>query len=305
MLNLPNGININHLIDDLRIFSWEAADTLLFYSKKLKLSENYNNIILNDCNEDPSTSADLKVNEIIIKRINEKYKDIDWGILSEENVKKGEQNCDINRDWLWVIDPLDGTKDFIQGTSNYAMHLALNYKKTALIGVVLIPEKNELWITNGKKTWCERRDGTQIKYPINNNINKKSLKEMILVTSKNHNNEILRKLIKKVDFKKVIVMGSIGCKVASIIRGESDIYISLSLPGQSSPKDWDFAAPEAILKAFGGAITNLENKELNYGSSKFEQRGIIIASNNKNNHESTCMQLKAIINKFDIYPFKD
>ena len=44
-------------------------------------------------------------------------------------------------------------------------------------------------------------------------------------------------------------MGSIGCKIASILRGENDIYICLSLPGKSSPKDWDFAAPEIILKA--------------------------------------------------------
>ena len=44
------------------------------------------------------------------------------------------------------------------------------------------------------------------------------------------------------------IMGSIGCKITSIVRGESDIYICLSLPDQSCPKDWDFAAPEAILK---------------------------------------------------------
>ena len=61
-------------------------------------------------------------------------------------------------------------------------------------------------------------------------------------------------------------MGSIGCKIASILRGESDIYICLSLPGKSSPKDWDFAAPEAILKTAGGSITNLNNEELVYGN---------------------------------------
>ena len=71
------------------------------------------------------------------------------------------------------------------------------------------------------------------------------------------------KILNKIGFKKVTVMGSIGCKIASILRGECDIYISLSLPGKSSPKDWDFAAPEAILKAAGGAITNLNNEELN------------------------------------------
>mgnify|MGYP003329536907 CR=1 FL=1 len=109
-------------------------------------------------------------------------------------------------------------------------------------------------------------------------------------------------VIEKINFKKVINMGSIGCKIASIIRGESDIYISLSLPGKSSPKDWDLAAPEAILKAAGGAVTDINNKELNYGKSNYEKGGIIIASNSKNNHEGLCLQIKEVIRKHDIYP---
>ena len=83
-------------------------------------------------------------------------------------------------------------------------------------------------------------------------------------------------------------MGSIGCKIASIIRGESDIYISLSLPERSAPKDWDFAAPEAILKASGGAITTIDNRNLLYNGENYEQRGIIIASNNKDKHGEIC-----------------
>ena len=90
-------------------------------------------------------------------------------------------------------------------------------------------------------------------------------------------------------------MGSIGCKIASIVRGESDFYICLSLPGKSSPKDWDFAAPEAILKASGGAITNLDNEELSYGKFNFEQGGIIVASDNNLTHERICLEIKEII----------
>ena len=97
-------------------------------------------------------------------------------------------------------------------------------------------------------------------------------------------------------------MGSIGCKIASILRGESDIYISLSLPGQSCPKDWDFAAPEAILKSAGGNITDLDGNELSYNSKNPEQPGIIVATNSKHNHSDICFQLKEIIRKFSIYP---
>ena len=301
MVKLPSGIAVNRLIDDLITLSWEVSEILFYYSQMLKDSNDKSNILKNDNNDDPVTLADLKVNELIIKRINEKYRGTNWEILSEENVKVEFSNFDKNSEWVWVIDPLDGTKDFIQGTANYAMHLALNYKNKPLIGVVLIPEKDELWISNGENVWCEARDQSRKK----TNLSKgKSLNEMVLVTSKNHRNEKLGNLIEKIGFNKTKIMGSIGCKISSILRGESDIYICLSLPNKSSPKDWDFAAPEAILKAAGGAITNLDNEELSYGNSNFEQGGIIIASSDKNTHKETCSKIKDLVKKYEIYPFK-
>ncbi len=299
MIELPSGVDINNLIDDIRIFSWQAADILIYYSKLLEDSDDKGSILKNNNEEDPVTLADLKVNELIIKRINEKYKNIKWDILSEENVKISSKIFDIKKDWVWVLDPLDGTKDFIQGTGNYAMHLALNFKQKPYLGFVLIPNKNQLWISDGKKTWCEKRDGSKYEPILLKNRN---LHEMTLVTSKNHGNEILKNLIQEINFCKVQVMGSIGCKIASIVHGESDIYICLSLPGKSAPKDWDFAAPESILKAAGGAITNLDNQELSYGKDSFEQGGIIVATNDKKTHGRICSEIKDIIQKNRIYP---
>ena len=299
MTKLPIGIDINYLIDDLRIFSWEAADIFFYYSQMVNDKKNKKNIMSNEDFNDPVTIADLKVNNLIIQRINEKYKNINWKILSEENVKLFSEEYNFNANWLWVIDPLDGTKDFIQGSDNYAMHLALNYKNKPLIGVVLIPRKGELWITDGRETWCEMRDGIKRGVCLSKN---KSLNDLTLVSSKNHNNSVLKSLIEKVNFKKVISMGSIGCKIASILRGESDVYISLSLPGQSSPKDWDFAAPEAILRSAGGSLTNLENQNIKYNQPKFEQGGIIVASSNKVNHKNLCDFLKKIIRENNLYP---
>ena len=298
MIKLPFGVEINNLIDNLKSLSWEAADILLYYANIIKKLEQKNEILKNKNNNDPVTLADLEVNELIINRINQKYQDTNWDILSEENFKI-ESNFSNNVDWLWVLDPLDGTKDFIQGTQNYAMHLALNYKRKPYIGVVLIPEKDELWISFAEKLWCENRDGNIRKQNLSEtNI----LKEMTIVTSKNHRNEKLKDLIEKINFKKTIVMGSIGCKVASIIRGDSDIYIALSLPGKNAPKDWDFAAPEAILKAAGGSITNVDNEDLVYGRTDLKHSGIIIASNNKENHKRICSEVKAIIEEYNIYP---
>ena len=299
MIRLPLGVDINNLIDDLKTFSWQSSDILLKYAQIIKDSNNKSNILANKNEEDPVTIADLRVNHMMIQNITEKYKNINWEILSEENAKVNNSNCLVNKDFVWVLDPLDGTKDFIQGTENYAMHLALNFKKKPYLGIVLIPAKDELWITNNKNVWCENRNG---EYKKINLSNKQRLRDMKLVTSKNHRNPTLKNLIEKINFKEVIIMGSIGCKIASILRGESDIYISLSLPGESSPKDWDFCAPAAILQAAGGAITDLDNQELTYGKFNFEQGGIIVATSNRGTHENICLEIKDFINKYELYP---
>ena len=299
MTKLPHGVDIDNLIEYLTNFSWEASEILLHYSQILKDFSHKSDLIKIKDNKDPVTLADIKVNELIIERINNTYKNCKWDILSEESSLLNNSVSKELKEWLWILDPLDGTKDFIQGTGNYAMHLALNYKQRPYLGVVLIPEKNELWISNGEKVWCERSNGSHkmIPKPV-----RKEIKDMTIVTSKNHRNSYLENLIKKIKFKNVKIMGSIGCKIASLIGGESDIYISLSLPGQSCPKDWDFAAPEAILRSSGGAITNLDNEELSYNKVNYDQGGIIIASNDKETHESKCKQIKEIIKEFNLFP---
>ena len=142
MIRLPLGLNINNLIDDLKAFSWQASDILIKYAQIIKDSKNKSNIVINKNEEDPVTIADLKVNQMMIQNITANYKNINWEILSEENVKINPNNKRINKDFVWVLDPLDGTKDFIQGTGNYAMHLALNYMNQPYLGIILIPDRD-------------------------------------------------------------------------------------------------------------------------------------------------------------------
>ena len=296
MINLPESIDNNNLIDDLRLISWSACDILLKYGKDIKDNKYNSNFIKNKENNEPVTLADLDVNNLIIDNLQNKYTNILWNILSEEKVND-ESKISIKTDWCWILDPLDGTKDFIQGTGDFAMHLALNYKNKPYIGIVLIPERNELWIANGTKVWCENKNGIKKSPNLSKNRN---LEKMSVITSKNHRNIELQNLIKNIGFSKSLLMGSIGCKLASILRGEADIYISLSLPGKSAPKDWDFAAPEAIITQAGGAITTIDNSELVYGKKGYTQEGLIIASNDKQNHRNICIEIKKILNRNNI-----
>ena len=298
-MDLPNGVDINNLIADLKKISWEASEILLYYSKKLEDLNFKSKVINNTDLNQPVTVADLKVNELIKKRIKESYPEICWDFLSEEDSKLEGNVFNAKYDWLWVLDPLDGTKDFIQCTGNYAMHLALNFKNRPILGVVLIPERNELWISYSSKTVCYRNDLSQVKFDLG--INKK-IQNMKLVISKNHNNNFLLNLIERCKFIDFVKMGSVGCKIASILRGESDIYLSYSNPKGRTPKDWDFAAPEVILRSAGGALTNLDNKELIYNKEGFNQGGLIIASNNKYIHKNICLELKQIISRYKLLP---
>ena len=299
MFRLPSGVEINNLIDDLKIISWKACDILYYYSKKVKDKRQNKELIKYKNIDDPVTIADLKVNDLVISELKKRYPQTSWGFLSEENDEINISNVDLQSEWLWVLDPLDGTKDYIQNTGEYAMHLALNYMNIPILGIVLIPSRKELWIANGTKVWCENKEG--LKW-VPTFLNKKNISEMTVVTSKNHRNEELKLLLNKLGFSKTLTMGSIGCKIASIMRGESDVYISLSLPGKSFPKDWDFAAPETILVTGGGIITDHHNKKLVYNKKDFNQSGIIIASNNINIQKDLCLKIKKILVENKILP---
>ena len=289
MTNLSVDIDINNIIEVLRGLSWEVSDILLYYAKVLKVNSGKNNLIQSKSDGSPVTIADLKVNDLVFNLLKKKISIFSWGFLSEENHKVKFNKDGGNTNFLWVLDPLDGTKDFINGTGNYAMHLSLNFQNKPLLGVVLIPEKEELWIADGEKVWSEKKNGLKYKP---NNLFKENLHDMTLVISKNHNNKVLKKLVSKLPVKDIISMGSVGCKISSIIKGESDFYISLSLPGKSAPKDWDFAAPEALLKCAGGSMTNEKNEPLSYNKNNYLQSGLIIASGNRNNHENLCQIIK-------------
>ena len=105
----------------------------------------------------------------------------------------------------------------------------------------------------------------------------------------------LKSLIDHIGFKNQIKMGSIGYKFVALAKGKADIYLTISLNGQTSPKDWDFAAPEAILNGSGGAISKIDGAKINYLQNDFKQDGIIVATSNKESHGFICDEIREII----------
>ncbi|WP_320667211.1 3'(2'),5'-bisphosphate nucleotidase CysQ [Prochlorococcus sp. MIT 1307] len=289
---LPEGVNLEELLANLRKLSWGAADILMAYardetppygfSRELKVQESI---------DGPVSAADLAVNAWLLDGLEAHFPSAPWKLLSEETAKGQlieRETCDS--EWLWILDPLDGTKDFLAGNGEYAVHLALVRGHRPVLGVVLIPELEELWLgVLGLDAWCEDRLGNRKTFC----FSKRSyLNDLILVASRNHRDERLEHLISQLSICEAKAVGSVGCKVATILRGETDLYISLS--GKTAPKDWDLAAPEILLCSAGGAFTHADGRELTYNTGDLLQKGCLIASHGLN-HSLICqMTLKEI-----------
>ncbi|MCP9922108.1 3'(2'),5'-bisphosphate nucleotidase CysQ [Synechococcus lacustris] len=271
MMPLPAGVELEPLLAALKNLSWQAADILLAYARKpMELS-------VDKGGEGPVTAADLAVNKLLLDGLNSAFPTAPWALLSEETAaEQGSQIIESN-EWLWILDPLDGTKDFIQGTGEYAVHLALVHQQRPVLGVVLLPEKQELWfgllLDENCSAWCENRAGIKQQVQFSK---RKELAELVLVASRNHRDQRLEQLLQQLEIGRSLTVGSVGCKVAAILRGDADIYVSLS--AKSAPKHWDMAAPEAVLLAAGGGFSHADGKPLTYTSSSFLQAGCLIAS---------------------------
>ena len=286
-LVLPEGVELSILLDELRKLSWAAADVLMAYARGHEPPFGFpKSLTVEEGGDGPVSAADMAVNELLISGLKNRFTYKDWDILSEETSKeKTSQETNYIKDWCWILDPLDGTKDFLQGSKNYAVHIALAHKKKPKIGIVLIPERNELWFgIIGNGAWCENREGHKTNISFSG---RRKISELILVSSKNHQQPKLLNLVSNLNFAETKKIGSVGCKVTSILRGESDVYISLS--GKTSPKDWDMAAPHALIEAAGGVFTHADGENLIYQNPNFSQSGCLIASHGKA-HQKVCQK---------------
>jgi len=276
---LPAGVSKEALLTELRRLSWGAADILRAYARGEQPPHGFSKALsVDNGGEGPVSAADLAVNQWLLEGLSGAFPDAGWTLLSEETAKEQlTEGEPLPAEWLWILDPLDGTKDFLQGTGEYAVHLALVRGNRPVLGVVLLPEADELWIgLVGDGAWCEDREGTRSPVRFSQ---REELSDLLLVASRSHRDDRLEKLIGELQLGGSKAVGSVGCKVATILRGETDLYISLS--GRSAPKDWDMAAPEAVLLAAGGRFTHADLGDLTYNTGDVRQAGCLIASHGK------------------------
>lgn len=273
---------------------WGAADILRSYYRGEPERGELN---IEEKKEGPVTAADIVTNQYILDNLQASFGTQEFGYLTEETYKfqsKGVMSPPLSQDFIWIIDPLDGTRDFIEQTGEYAVQIALVYQHRPIAAVVVWPEAEKLYYAiKGNGTFVENRQGHTTSVTVSQ---RQDITDLSLVVSRTHRDEKFNHLLENLPCKNKQYVGSVGCKIATIIEQRADVYISLS--GKSAPKDWDIAAPELILTEAGGKFTYLDGSPLNYNRGDVNQWGCLIASNGCC-HDEILQQTQEILGKLE------
>ena len=202
--------------------------------------------------ESPITAADIASHNVIVEGLSNLSQDIP--ILSEEGA---EIPWSERKHWqrFWLIDPIDGTKDFTQRTDEFTVNIALIENGEPILGVVTAPAlKEAYWGLRGEGAY--KRDNT-------GHVQRISVappgEAKRVVASKNHLNEDTKAFIDKLGAHELVQAGS-SLKFCKIAEGHADIY-----PRLAPTCEWDTGAAHAVLSAAGGKVETLEGKPLQYG----------------------------------------
>lgn len=274
--------NLSELLVLARQIGWGAADILL--------KAEHSDLNIQDAGDGPVTAADLAVNTYILNCLQSQLDSPKFAYLTEETYK-GELNHDrLQAPYVWIIDPLDGTKEFIQRNGEYAIHIALVHQHRPILAVVVRPAVGKLYFaTIGSGTFLEQRDGSIRPVSVSQRT---QLQDLIVVTSRSHRNQQLNQLMEQFPCQQQKSVGSLGGKFAAIAEQDADVYVSIS--GSSAPKDWDLAAPELILTEAGGQFTHFDGTPLLYNQTDVAQWGGLLASNG-HCHQTLCAEASRIL----------
>ena len=210
----------------------------------------------------PVTNGDLEVNKIITKKIAELTPSIP--IISEENSENKTIN---NLKNFWLIDPIDGTHDYISDMDEFTINAGLIFNNRPVAGLICAPAKKRMFFSFGINQAFELVDGKSIKLDPTKNFKKDYIN---FVSYSNKIKPEIDKIHKKLNVKKITKMKS-SLKFCVIAAGEYDGYVA-----EPRACEWDIAAGHAILEHAGGKVTDFSGKEVLYGKKDFKNSSLIL-----------------------------
>lgn len=214
----------------------------------------------------PLTEADTRSHQIISRALQTRYPEIP--ILSEEGK---EIDYATRSKWskFWLVDPLDGTKEFIKRNGEFTVNIALVEGHTPILGMIYIPVRDVVYVADVNKGAWQIKTGERrklsIKPPQDGAIR--------VIKSRSHPSPQLETMLELLPGHEVITRGS-ALKFCAVAAGEADFY-----PRLGPTWEWDTAAGQAIVAASGGVILDFEGKPLTYNKASLINGPFLVGSN--------------------------
>ena len=248
---------VNNLLEDsykkhLKEISCKALTEASKIATKLK-----NNIQVNYKSEtQPVTNADREIDNYLKSYFKTHTPNFGW--LSEESHDDKSRLC---KEFFWCLDPIDGTRSYINKKPEYTISLALMGKSEPLIGHVLNPETKEYF-------YAEKNNGAYCNEKKISVSNSSKLDQCKIAISSSEVNKL--ESFEMFKTKKIKKIGSIAYKVALVAKGEIDVAISFS-----KKNDWDLAAADLIIKEAGGNLKDINGNEIQYNKSSTKINSVL------------------------------
>ena len=238
----------------IETFHLAGKESINLFSKGLKVK------IKED--KSPVSNGDLEVDKIITEKIKKLTPNIP--IISEETVDLKVKNT---AKIFWLIDPIDGTKEYIAGKDEYTLNAALVINTIPVIGLVGVPKKNRLFYSYGLGESYLIEDGNTKKI----NCSKKQPKgKIVALSSVIKPSDIVLNKLKEHNVNSIVKMAS-SYKFCVIATGEFDIYAA-----RERANEWDYAAGHAVAQNAGAIIQTLDEKPFLYGKEDYKNPSLLI-----------------------------
>ncbi|KPK14871.1 MAG: 3'-5'-bisphosphate nucleotidase [Myxococcales bacterium SG8_38] len=216
---------------------------------------------------DPVTEADMQANRYIVGELRKWFPED--GIVAEETDDKSDA---LKPGRCWYVDPLDGTKEFVDRNGEFSVMLGLAIDGRSSAGVVYQPTTDKLYAgVVGAGAYLEER-GARRELKVSDVADTGRLR---LVVSRSHRNRAVDRVVRKLGIEHERALGSVGLKAGLIAEQKADLYLHIS--DRSSA--WDACGPEAVLEAAGGRFTDLAGNAYRYGGTDMRNRAGILACN--------------------------
>lgn len=216
--------------------------------------------------DEPVTIADRVADAFILAGLRAAFPDD--GLLTEES---DDDRSRLEKERVWIVDPLDGTTEFIAGTGDFAVQIALAVGGEPVLGVIYQPVEDRLLYAVQERGAYQVGDGQPVRLHVSTET---ELARMRLVASRSHYSPFIEYARQILGIESVTRVGSVGLKVGQLVQGECDLYLATKVA-----REWDVCAPHALLLEAGGVLTNLCGELPVYNKAKPIACAGLIASN--------------------------